>query len=64
MTDNQAVDPKVRKANAVALVVRTIGILFFLAMAFRVMPFWWALFLGVACMIIAPAIRQLILSRG
>ncbi len=63
MSESTVVDPKVRKANAVAQLVRVIGVLFFIAMAFKVMPFWWALFLGTACMIVAPAIRQLMMAR-
>ncbi len=60
----QEINEKARTANAVAHIIRTIGVLFFVAMAFGVMSWKWAIFAGVACMIIAPAVRQLIASRG
>lgn len=50
---------KNRKANAVAIVLMTMGILFFIAMAFGVMQFKYAMFLGVACFILATMARRL-----
>lgn len=58
--DNQE---KIRWANAIAHVVRVIGILFFIAMAFQVMTWKYAIFGGVACFIIAPAIRQILVGQ-
>ena len=58
--ENQA---KVRQANAIAHAVRVIGILFFIAMAFQVMTWKYAIFGGVACFIIAPALRRIIIGQ-
>jgi hypothetical protein len=58
--DNQE---KIRRANAIAHVVRVIGILFFIAMAFQIMTWKYAIFGGVACFIIAPAIRQIMVGQ-
>jgi hypothetical protein len=57
------VNAKVRTANAVAHVIRMVGVLFYIAMAFSVMPWKYAIFAGTACMIIAPAVRHLMISR-
>ncbi|HEX9001195.1 MAG TPA: hypothetical protein VGB07_14920 [Blastocatellia bacterium] len=54
---------KIRQANAIAHVVRVIGILFFIAMAFQIMTWKYAIFGGVACFIIAPAIRQIMVGQ-
>jgi hypothetical protein len=53
---------KIRTANAVAHIIRTFGVLFFVAMAFGVMSWKYAIFAGTACMIIAPAVRRLMIS--
>ena len=53
---------KITTANAVAHIIRTVGVLFYIAMAFSVMPWKYAVFAGTACMIIAPAVRRLIIS--
>jgi len=57
------VNSKVRTANAVAHIIRMVGVLFYIAMAFSVMPWKYAIFAGTACMIIAPAVRHLMISR-
>ena len=57
------INERARKANAVANLIRIIGVLFFLAMAFGVMTWKYAIFLGTACMVIAPAIRQWMMSK-
>ncbi|HZS03769.1 MAG TPA: hypothetical protein VFD58_02760 [Blastocatellia bacterium] len=62
--ETQEIREKARVANAVAQVIRVIGVLFFLAMAFGVMRWHYAIFAGTACMVIAPAVRQLIMSRS
>jgi hypothetical protein len=48
-------------ANLVAVVLGVLGILFMLVMAFGLfgIPRMYALFLGVACFIIAPAVRRM-----
>ncbi|MGH9833770.1 MAG: hypothetical protein ACREBD_13740 [Blastocatellia bacterium] len=57
------VNSKERTANAVAHIIRMIGVLFYIAMAFSIMPWKYAIFAGTACMIIAPAVRHLMVSR-
>ncbi len=54
---------KIRQANMVAHLVRTIGVLFFIAMAFQVLTWKYAMFGGVACFIIAPVIRKMIADQ-
>lgn len=48
-------------ANMVATVFVVLGILFMLVMAFGVfgIPRMYALFFGVACFVIAPAVRKM-----
>jgi len=53
---------KIRTANAVAHIIRTVGVLFFVAMAFSVMSWKYAIFAGTACMIVAPVVRRLMIS--
>lgn len=55
----QETNTKIRTANAVAHIIRTVGVLFFVAMAFSLMSWKYAIFAGTACMIIAPAVRRL-----
>ena len=61
--ETHEVNSKVRTANAVAHIIRIVGVLFYIAMAFSVMPWKYAIFAGTACMIIAPAVRHLMISR-
>lgn len=56
-------DQKIRQANRVAHVLRIIGILFFIAMAFQVITWKYAMFGGVACFILAPAVRRILLGE-
>ncbi|HKQ74814.1 MAG TPA: hypothetical protein VJ810_14065 [Blastocatellia bacterium] len=60
--ETQEIDAKIRTANAVAHIIRTIGVLFYIAMAFSLMSWKYAIFAGTACMIIAPAVRRLMIS--
>lgn len=53
----------IRLANMVAHLIRLIGILFFVAMAFQILTWKYAMFGGVACFIIAPAIRKIIAGQ-
>lgn len=47
-------------ANTFGVVFGVLGVLFMLAMAFGVfLPRMYALFLGVACFVIAPAFKRL-----
>ncbi|MEN3333227.1 MAG: hypothetical protein V7641_2592 [Blastocatellia bacterium] len=47
------------KANLIAMILGTLGILFFMAMAFRILPTNLAIFAGIACFIIAGAVKRL-----
>jgi hypothetical protein len=47
------------KANLVAIVLGTLGILFFIAMGLGVIPGKWAIFAGIACFILAGMTRRL-----
>ncbi|MFN0109348.1 MAG: hypothetical protein ACKVZH_10890 [Blastocatellia bacterium] len=51
---------KIRRANSIAHLLRLIGILFFIAMAFQVITWKYAMFGGVACFIAAPVIRRIL----
>ena len=53
-----------KRANALAQIIRIVGVLFYLAMAFGLMRWQYAIFAGTACMVVAPVVRQLILSRN
>ncbi len=53
----------IRQANMVAQLIRLIGILFFIAMAFQILTWKYAMFGGVACFIIAPIIRKIIAGQ-
>lgn len=47
------------KINVIATVLGTLGILFFMAMAFSILPGKLATFAGIACFIIAGAVKRL-----
>ncbi len=51
-------------ANPLALILGVVGTLFILAMAFGIMPGKTALFLGIACYIIAGLVRTLAGRQG
>ena len=59
---SQETSDKIRTANTVAHLIRTVGVLFYIAMAFSLMPWKYAIFAGTACMIIAPVVRRLMIS--
>ena len=46
------------KANIIATVLGVLGVLFFMAMAFSILPTNLAIFAGIACFIIAGAIKR------
>lgn len=54
---------KIRQANSVAHLIRLIGVLFFIAMSFQVITWKYAMFGGVACFIIAPVVRRLMVNQ-
>jgi hypothetical protein len=47
------------QANLIAVVLGTLGALFFIAMGLGVMPGKWAIFAGIACFILAGMTRRL-----
>ena len=47
------------KANLIATVLGTLGVLFFLAMAFSVLPGNLAIFAGIACFILAGTTKRI-----
>jgi hypothetical protein len=46
------------KANLIATVLGVLGVLFFMAMAFSILPTNLAIFAGIACFIIAGAVKR------
>ena len=54
---------KIRRANSIAHLLRLIGILFFMAMAFQVITWKYAMFGGVACFVAAPAVRRILAGQ-
>ena len=51
------------KANLVVVVLGTLGVLFMMAMAFGILPTNLAIFAGVACFIIAGAVKRIATER-
>jgi hypothetical protein len=58
--ETSQVNQKAHTAKTIAHIIRIIGVLFFIAMAFGVMEMKYAIFAGVACMIIAPVVQKLL----
>jgi len=58
--DNQDAN---NKANIIAIALGTLGTLFMISMAFGVLPFKIAIFAGVACYILAGAVRRVMMPR-
>ena len=54
---------KIRQANSIAHLIRLVGVLFFIAMAYQIMTWKYAMFGGVACFIIAPVVRRLMVNQ-
>jgi len=52
------------RAQVVAMILGTIGVLFMMAMAFRILPANLAIFAGVACFIIAGAVKRFSTGRS
>ena len=57
-------DDASRKANTIAIVLGTLGTLFMIAMGLGVLPFKIAIFAGIACYILAGAVRRAMLERS
>jgi hypothetical protein len=47
------------KSNIIATVLGTLGILFFVAMAFSILPSKLAIFAGIACFILAGTTKRI-----
>lgn len=47
------------KSNIISTVLGTLGILFFVAMAFSILPTKVAIFCGVACFILAGTVKKI-----
>lgn len=54
---------KVRKAHSIVLVLRVTGVLFFIASGLNILTWKYAVFAGIACFLLAPAVRQFVISR-
>ncbi|HEX8475707.1 MAG TPA: hypothetical protein VF666_16910 [Pyrinomonadaceae bacterium] len=48
-----------KTASTLSIVLGTLGVLFLMAMAFGVFAFKYAIFLGVACFILAGMVKRL-----
>jgi hypothetical protein len=51
------------RVNVIAIVLGTLGVLFFMAMAFSILPKNLAIFAGIACFIIAGAVKRVAAQR-
>ena len=51
------------KANIISVILGTLGVLFMMAMAFSIMPTNLAIFAGVACFILAGAVKRIAAQR-
>ena len=52
------------RAQVIAMILGTIGVLFMMAMAFRILPTNFAIFAGVACFIVAGAVKRFSTGRS
>jgi hypothetical protein len=46
------------RVNVVAIGLSTLGVIFFMAMAFQILPSNYAIFGGVVCFILAGAVKR------
>jgi hypothetical protein len=47
------------KSNIISTVLGTLGVLFFMAMAFGILPTKLAIFSGIACFILAGTVKKI-----
>lgn len=47
------------RSNIIATVLGTVGVLFFMAMAFSILPSKLAIFSGIACFILAGTVKKI-----
>jgi len=52
------------RANLIAIALGALGTLFFISSAFSLMPWNIAIFAGIACYIIAGAVRRMMTQGG
>jgi hypothetical protein len=52
-----------RNANAVAHIIRVIGILCFIGIGVGIWSWKYGAFAGIACFLLAPALRQFMVSK-
>ena len=45
--------------NILAIILGTLGVIFMLAMAFQILSWNWAIFLGVSCFMLAAMMRRI-----
>jgi hypothetical protein len=53
----------ISKANKVAIALGVLGTLFFISTGFSLLPWNIAIFAGIACYIIAGAVRRLMIGQ-
>jgi hypothetical protein len=49
----------INRSETLAIVLGTLGVVFMVASGFQIMPWKWAIFLGVACFIFAAMMRRI-----
>ena len=52
-----------RKANVITIILGTLGTLFFIAMGLQVVPMKYAVFAGIACYLLAGAVRKVMVGE-
>ncbi len=53
----------IRNANAVTQIIRVIGVLCFIAIGIGIWRWQYGAFVGIACFLLAPAVRQFLVSN-
>lgn len=50
--------------NTLAIILGTLGIIFMMAMAFQILSWNWAIFLGVSCFMLAGMMRRIAAQKN
>lgn len=53
---------KIRNANAITQIIRVIGVLCFISIGIGLWKWQYGAFAGIACFMLAPAVRQFLVS--
>lgn len=53
---------KIRNANAITQIIRVIGVLCFISIGIGLWRWQYGAFAGIACFMLAPAVRQFLVS--